>query len=71
MSNEIIIKIELLRVKGEIVGEEDIEKIIEDESQRYKINDFGSMELVYRKFVSSEVAENNVVQRYLFCFFYK
>lgn len=71
MSNEIIIKIELLRVKGEIVGEEDIEKIIEDESQRYKINDFGSMELVYRKFVSSEVAENNVVQRCLFFFFYK
>lgn len=32
MSNEIIIKIELLRVKGETVGEEDIEKIIEDES---------------------------------------
>uniref|UniRef100_K1QJJ1 Anoctamin n=1 Tax=Magallana gigas TaxID=29159 RepID=K1QJJ1_MAGGI len=61
MSNEIIIKTELLRAKGETVGEEDIEKIIEDESQRYKTNDFGSMELVHRKSASPEAAENNVV----------
>lgn len=61
MSNEIIIKTELLRAKGETVGEEDIEKIIEDESQRYKTNDFGSMELVQRKSASPEAAENNAV----------
>lgn len=61
MSNEIIIKTELLRAKGETVGEEDIERIIEDESQRYKTNDYGSMELVHRKSASPEATDNNVV----------
>lgn len=61
MSNEIIIKTELLRAQGETVREEDIERILEDESQRYRTNDLGSMELVHRKSASPEAEDKNVV----------
>ncbi|XP_062591688.1 anoctamin-1-like isoform X2 [Saccostrea cucullata] len=61
MSNEIIIKTELLRAKGEPITEGEIEKIIEDENQRYKTNEMGSMELVHRKSASPEAENSNVV----------
>lgn len=61
MSNEIIIKTELLRAKGESVGHGEIEKIIEDENERYRSNDFGSMELVRRKSESPAAEGRNMV----------
>jgi hypothetical protein len=61
MSNEIIIKTELLRAKGETIGHGEIEKIIDDENERYRTNDLGSMELVRRKSESPAAEGGNVV----------
>ncbi|XP_078330446.1 anoctamin-1-like isoform X5 [Crassostrea virginica] len=63
MSNEIIIKTELMRAQGEQVGEADIERIIQDENQRYRSNELGSMELVHRRSASppNDEEKDNIV----------